>query len=254
MSKCLHIVESGGIPFTMRLVENGEPYGKDMCLTHDQDDPLVEFYDRRFPFEDEPSNGMSLGQYVSRYYLSTLMEPDRSGKTAFDAGLNLEGSVDAWTLDAAAMRSCQHALMAAGATPSPEGKKAGYLLVMAEPPMVGLDPHPAYAPNIETWPFHENGMTEVWAEVYHLNTSELSAGQEAMEDHQAALEAVEIGDMEDTGPADEVMPVFVTEDGAIEFVDFQTGDIMIRHEMADIFEEGFGMTPPDMTLPSTPEC
>ena len=33
--------------FNVRIVNNGEKYGREFCLTHDEDKPMVEFYDRR---------------------------------------------------------------------------------------------------------------------------------------------------------------------------------------------------------------
>lgn len=74
------------IPFTLRLLRKGDAYGKDFALIHDGSEPLVEFYDARF--EHDPP----FGQFVSRYYLSTLLS------TAPDQGINLAGGVPAWTL------------------------------------------------------------------------------------------------------------------------------------------------------------
>ena len=68
-------------PFRVRLVMNGESYGKDDCLTHEGSEPLVEFFDKRFPHTPN-------GQFVSRYYLETVVKMSN--------GLNLDGGVDAW--------------------------------------------------------------------------------------------------------------------------------------------------------------
>lgn len=46
--------------FTVRLVEQGDAYGRDNCLTHGEPDPLVEFWKGDY--------------FVSRYYASTLLE------------------------------------------------------------------------------------------------------------------------------------------------------------------------------------
>ena len=35
--------------FNVRIVRAGDRYGRDNCLTHDKDEPLVEFYDSRYP-------------------------------------------------------------------------------------------------------------------------------------------------------------------------------------------------------------
>jgi hypothetical protein len=59
--------------YTVRLVKKGDMYGRDHCLTHSEDDPLVEFY-----IVDDDDVFRS---FISRYYLSTIMT--RSG------GINL---------------------------------------------------------------------------------------------------------------------------------------------------------------------
>jgi hypothetical protein len=84
MDKFMTVI-SNGIPFHVRLVKKDECYGANRCLTHNEEDPLVEFYDARYVRGFE-----SLGQFVSRYYLSTLMERNQT------YGLNLYGGVDDW--------------------------------------------------------------------------------------------------------------------------------------------------------------
>ena len=68
-------------PFRIRVVMSGENYGRDDCLTHEGSEPLVEFFDKRFPHTPN-------GQFVSRYYLETVVK--------ISDGLNLDGGVDAW--------------------------------------------------------------------------------------------------------------------------------------------------------------
>ena len=34
--------------FNVRIVNKGDRYGRADCLTHDDDRPMVEFYDRRY--------------------------------------------------------------------------------------------------------------------------------------------------------------------------------------------------------------
>lgn len=79
--------------FTVRLVMPGEPYGLNMMLTNDSGQPYVEFYDRDYDYCKE-ADGKILGQFVSRYYFSTLL-------TNYDGsrGINLEGRVKKWRLD-----------------------------------------------------------------------------------------------------------------------------------------------------------
>lgn len=72
--------------FTVRLVRNGDKYGRDFCLTHDRYEPLVEFYDTHYMHTE-------FGQFVNRYYASTLLERDTGG-------LCLDGGVPAWAVSA----------------------------------------------------------------------------------------------------------------------------------------------------------
>lgn len=93
-----------GIAFTMRLVREGERYGRGMCLTHDKPEPLVEFYDSRYPFDRDPA-GEVLGQFTGgRYYAATLL-------ASKNAGLILDGgNADVWSLDPAAFALARETL------------------------------------------------------------------------------------------------------------------------------------------------
>jgi hypothetical protein len=82
-----------GTPFTVRLVAEGESYGRNMGLVHDKPEPLVEFYDFRYPFES--INETVLGQFVSRYRLSTVLEVAERG-----CGINLMGGEPDWVVSA----------------------------------------------------------------------------------------------------------------------------------------------------------
>jgi hypothetical protein len=86
----LQIVNEKGIPFNVRLIKKGDKYGRSNRLTHDEEEPLVEFYDARYINTDFGQ----LGQFVSRYYLSTIMEHEE------DCGLILEGGVADWVISA----------------------------------------------------------------------------------------------------------------------------------------------------------
>ena len=97
---------TGYAPLYVRIVMPGEWYGRDHCLQHGaggnqptpeayRTDPLVEFYDSRFEF-DKVSDGIK-AQFVSRYYLSTLLG---HGPRA----LNLDGGIPVWTANATTMR------------------------------------------------------------------------------------------------------------------------------------------------------
>tara|TARA_R110000796_G_scaffold19029_9_gene57275 strand:+ start:1620 stop:1904 length:285 start_codon:yes stop_codon:yes gene_type:complete len=71
--------------FNVRLVNKNDKYGREWRLTHDENDPMVEFYDSRCL---DSSTG--LGQFVSRYYVSTMME--------VEDGLNLDCGIDGWEI------------------------------------------------------------------------------------------------------------------------------------------------------------
>lgn len=86
-----------GVKWTARLVFRGDGFGMILedgsyIYTHDESEPMVEFYDRR----QDPKRFTEYGQFVNRYYLSTLME--RKG-----CGLNLQDGVDDWALRATDM-------------------------------------------------------------------------------------------------------------------------------------------------------
>ena len=110
------LLENGstGLSFNARIVRQGDSYGRDFKLTHDGAEPLVEFYDKRFPHTTDPE-GVVLGQFVSRYRLSTLF-PDGVSQ----GGLNLDGGISAWSLDAEAMEDLAVNIRAMGLLPEPE--------------------------------------------------------------------------------------------------------------------------------------
>jgi len=90
-----------GLEFRVRFVPVGETYGKDHCLTSEKE-TLVEFFDRRYPFYTD-TDGEILGQFVSRYYLSTLTE-DSARLSQEGGGLNLDCGIDNWSIDASQMK------------------------------------------------------------------------------------------------------------------------------------------------------
>jgi hypothetical protein len=85
--KTISVVNPEGRTFNVRLVFKGE--NRNDYSVHDNDDPLVEFYDATH-IPHVPQAG-GLGQFVSSYYASTLLE--RESKPY---ALNLDGVVDAW--------------------------------------------------------------------------------------------------------------------------------------------------------------
>ena len=79
--------------FTVRFVNKGDTYGRDFCLTHDKDEPMIEFYDARYPHTE-------FGQFVSSYYVETLR--GHAGK------LILDGGIPEWTVSASGMEQVQN--------------------------------------------------------------------------------------------------------------------------------------------------
>ena len=102
------IINKNGRAFHMRVVRQGDAYGKDMCLTHNKDTPYIEFYDATYDNFEIAPDGTNLGQFVTRYDIDTLLgKSDFSPDNSFTRGLDLKGDVDVWTLDANAMADAE---------------------------------------------------------------------------------------------------------------------------------------------------
>lgn len=132
MSRLTHrfFNDAHGAWFTLRVVGDGDAYGKDMALTHAGADPLVEFYDRRWDHDQDP-DGVRLGQFISRYRLSTLLEPGRDGTTVFETGIMLDAGT-AWRVGPEGMADCLRALMDADIVPDPEAERAARIEALTE--------------------------------------------------------------------------------------------------------------------------
>jgi len=79
-------------PWTIRIIDKGDAYGRDDCLIHDNDEPTIEFYDGDNLFDKQESDGTMLGQFVSRYYISTIADGGRGG-------MDLMGYEPKWKID-----------------------------------------------------------------------------------------------------------------------------------------------------------
>ena len=64
------VTNDAGRSFNVLLVRCGDRYGLNDKLTHEGTDPLVEFWDATY--EDDSRFTLGRGQFVARYYLSTL--------------------------------------------------------------------------------------------------------------------------------------------------------------------------------------
>jgi hypothetical protein len=116
----------------------------------------------------------------------------------------------------------------------------GYMLFAADTPIVGLDPHPAYAPD----PAPEAFGAAVWARLYHVSPDRSELEQEAQDDLQAARDAVEEGDLEDCAEEpDEVFPVVVSDEGVLTVMDPEGQYEMAQYTPEQVFG-AFGMAAP----------
>lgn len=79
------------LKWNCRVVRKGERYGKGDCLVHDKEDALIEFFDARYPVTDS-------GQFVSRYYVTTLLNRPANG-------LLLDTGSPDWRLSAATVEA-----------------------------------------------------------------------------------------------------------------------------------------------------
>jgi len=81
--------------WNVRIVKTGDKYGRAMCLTNDKA-PMVEFYD----ISCSDIQYGAYGQFVSRYYISTILSQDKYGYYQYPNGLCLDGRVPAWQVSA----------------------------------------------------------------------------------------------------------------------------------------------------------
>lgn len=106
MDNHMKFTAANGHAYLARIVFKGDKYGLDGCLTHDKDDPVVEFYlqtsevvGRSLKWEelDEP------WWFISRYYVSTFLGlceySHRGGPVA--SGMCLDGGYPEYSLSAA---------------------------------------------------------------------------------------------------------------------------------------------------------
>jgi hypothetical protein len=118
----------------------------------------------------------------------------------------------------------------------------GFMLIAADTPMIGLDPHPAYAPD----PVPEAFGASTWARLYHVDPDRAKLEQEAQDDLQAARDAVEEGDLEDCAQeADEVFPVSVSDGGVLTVMDPDGKYVMAEYTPEQVYG-AFGMTAPEV--------
>jgi hypothetical protein len=92
----------------------------------------------------------------------------------------------------------------------------GYLLITADTPLIGIDPHPAHAPD----PAPEAFGATVWARLYHVGQDRQAMERKAQGDLQARRDAGEDGGPEDSHEEpDDVLPVTVSDAGVLTIMD-----------------------------------
>lgn len=93
-------VNHHGHSFQMVIITRGKVFGRDLCVVHDGDEPLVAFHDTTKHQEFfNGVDGYGYGQFTGgRYCLHTIMN-DRLRLS----GLDLNGHVDEWKLTPAQM-------------------------------------------------------------------------------------------------------------------------------------------------------
>ena len=79
--------------WTVRVVFEGDRFGRDMCLVHDDAEPLIEFYDADHDF-DIDTDGKVLGQFVTNYGADSLLEYANTTN-----GITLHGGVPKWKIE-----------------------------------------------------------------------------------------------------------------------------------------------------------
>lgn len=90
-----------GHTFRFNIVQTGEKYGRNNCLTNDGDH-MVEVWDTT----------RESAQFVSRYYISTLLGFSKfSAGNCWNYGLCLDGGVPAWRIPAQQLTHVHHWLL-----------------------------------------------------------------------------------------------------------------------------------------------
>lgn len=90
-----------GRPWFVQVVKQGDSYGLDDCLMHEEEAPSVEFWDG----QQDPEKFGPIGQFTGgRYYMKTILEHEEG------YGLNLNGGVPVWSIDGPTMTAIKRDL------------------------------------------------------------------------------------------------------------------------------------------------
>lgn len=82
------VINQYGIPFNVRIVQQGDRFGRQGCLEHPDRMPLIEFYDARYT---DHADWSGRGQFVTSYYLDTFFQIQ-------NRGVMLDGGIPDWQL------------------------------------------------------------------------------------------------------------------------------------------------------------
>jgi len=94
----LDVTARNGVPFRALAIARGTEGPNPYRAPTDHKHAIVEFYDRRYPIDGE--HGQFTGGY---YHVDTVLGRDEYARGGDRGGLDLNGSVKAWTVDAESM-------------------------------------------------------------------------------------------------------------------------------------------------------
>jgi len=117
--------------------------------------------------------------------------------------------------------------------------KKAYMAFAAEAPLIGLDPHPGYAPADEIKSFDAAGYMEALAAEEDRSIIE----EHVKDHHESILEAVACGDMEDADEMDEIFEVEIHDDGRVDVIHDDPRYVFATFTIEQAYE-AFGMKMP----------
>jgi hypothetical protein len=86
----MKIKNDKGCTFLVRVVNQGDSWGRNDCLVHDEPDPLIEFY------QEADDGDPPRGHFVCNYFASTLAEhTDGRGLALFGGAPELDIDAEA---------------------------------------------------------------------------------------------------------------------------------------------------------------
>ena len=115
-------------------------------------------------------------------------------------------------------------------------RKRGFMLFMAEAPLIGLHIQPGYAPAEEITSNDAEGYYKA-LNIYALREEAL---QSAKDTHDNLLEDVEAGNLEDCDDIDDVFEVEIDDAGNLTIFCDDAGTIMEKYHISDVYH-AFGM-------------